>query len=152
MTRIQHVTLIVTDLVACREFYEQELGLKARTVDNLDYPGAFLMINDRQELHLAELPDYPISFRGHFCLRVTDFSRLFWRMLHLGVLDTEPWGCIRELPNGSLQLYVRDPSNNLIELNSEPGDRNSIDERILRHPLFTDQPYRYQDNEVPDEA
>ncbi len=143
MTRIQHVTLMVTDLHAARDFYLQELGFTERRVSGLDYPGAFLIINDHQELHLAELPDAAPSFRGHFCLRVPDFSALFYRMKALGRLDAAPWGRIRELPNHSLQLYLRDPSGNLIELTSEPEDRDAIDPGIFRDPLYGGEPFHY---------
>ena len=88
-------------------------------------------MNERQELHLAKLPDIPPSYRGHFCLRVADWSATYYRMKALGVLDTGPWGKLRELPDGSLQLYVRDPSGNLVEVCSEPKDRAGIDPSIF---------------------
>ncbi len=143
MTRIQHVTLMVTDLEAAREFYVQEFGFTERQVTGLDYPGAFLIVNDHQELHLAQLPDADASFRGHFCLRVRDFSAIFYRMQALDVLDVAPWGRIRELPNQSLQLYLRDPSGNLVEITSEPEDRDGIDPAIFSDPLYGGEPFRY---------
>lgn len=48
MTRIHHVTLIVEDLKSSRDFYVREFGFREREVDGLDYPGAFLIINDQQ--------------------------------------------------------------------------------------------------------
>ena len=143
MTRIHHVTLMVSDLAATRAFYTRELGLTERYVEGLDYPGAFLIVNDRQELHLAQLPDEAPSFRGHFCLRVSDFNAVFHRMKELGVLDTAPWGRIRELPDRSLQLYVRDPSGNLVEITSEPERREEIDPSIFSDALYGGEPYRY---------
>ncbi len=143
MSRIHHITLMVTDLAAAREFYVGELGLTERRVEGLDYPGAFLVVNEAQELHLAQLPDEAPSFRGHFCLRVPDFSVVFHRMKELGVLDTTPWGRIRELPDRSLQLYVRDPSGNLVELTSEPEHRQAIDPSIFADALYGGEPYRF---------
>ncbi|CAH0999699.1 hypothetical protein LEM8419_00999 [Neolewinella maritima] len=143
MIRIQHVTLIVRELAPARDFYVQEFGLRERRVPGLDYPGAFLIVNAQQELHLAELPDTAPSFRGHVCLRVPDFSAVFHRMKALGRLDTSPWGKLRELPDGSLQLYVRDPSGNLVEVCSEPEDRAGIDPQIFADPLYGGQPFRY---------
>lgn len=148
MTRIQHVTLIVDDLPSCRDFYVREFGFTERHVGGLDYPGAFLVVNDNQELHLAELPDRPPSFRGHFCMRVGDFSAVFHRMKELGILDVQPWGRIRELPDGSMQLYIRDPSGNLVEITSEPEDREGIDESIFSDELYGGEPYRYGDGSV----
>lgn len=144
MPRLQHVTLIVTDLAPARDFYCREFGLTERKVGGLDYPGAFLIVNDRQELHLAELPDTDPSYRGHFCLRVADWSATFYRMRELGILDTRPWGRVRELPDGSLQLYVRDPSGNLVEICSEPEDRAGIDPAIFAAEVYGGEPFRYR--------
>ncbi|MGB3801494.1 MAG: VOC family protein [Lewinella sp.] len=143
MTRIHHVTLIVDDLEVSRDFYVNEFGFSEREVEGLDYPGAFLIINEEQQLHLAELPDVLPTFRGHFCLRVADFSTVFYRMKELGILDIRPWGRIRELPGGSMQLYIRDPAGNLVEITSEPEDREGIDERIFADAMYGGGPYRY---------
>ncbi len=143
MTRIQHVNLIVDDLPRCRDFYVREFGFTERQNEGLDYPGAFLIINDRQQLHLAELPAAPPSFRAHFCLRVDDFSAVFHRMKELNIIDVRPWGRIRELPDRSLQLYIRDPAGNLVEIASEPEDREDIDAAIFKDDLFGGEPFRY---------
>ena len=125
--RIHHVTLIVNDLQAAGDFYVKRLGLHVRDPGPIDYPGAFLVINDEQELHLAEFADKPPSFRGHFCLRVANWSDLYRTFRDEGLLDLQPWGKVRELPGGVLQCYVRDPSGNLVELTSRPEDRGRID-------------------------
>lgn len=143
MTRLHHVTLMVPDLTACRRFYLDHFGMRERAVAGLDYPGAFLMLNDRQELHLAQLPDGAPSFRGHFCLRVKNFDALFVRMRDLGVLDVSPWGRMRELPDGALQFYVRDPAGNLIEINSEPEDRAAIGDTFVGDPHYGGEPFRF---------
>ncbi|WP_116125738.1 VOC family protein [Lewinella sp. IMCC34183] len=143
LPRIQHVNLIVSDLAAARDFYVREFGFSERKVEGLDYPGAFLVINEGQELHLAQLPSDAPAFRSHFCLRVADFSAVFHRMKALGVLDSEPWGRIRELPDRSLQMYVRDPSGNLVEITSEPEDRDGIDPAIFTDKAYGGEPYRY---------
>ena len=142
--RIHHVTLMVDDLERARRFYLDELGLTEPERKDVDYPGAFLVINDRQQLHLAEFPDHPPSYRGHCCLRVSPLLPLYQRMRELGVLDVSPWGRIRRLPNGSYQCYVRDPAGNLVELTSEPGEE--IDPRVFGD-LWLDRPYRSGRNE-----
>ena len=142
ISRLQHVTLLVDALAPARDFYCREFGFTERQVEGLDYPGAFLRINDHQELHLAELPDRPPSFRGHFCLRVSDWSATFYRMKELGILDVRPWGRMRELPDGSMQLYVRDPSGNLVEICSEPEDRAGIDPTIFDDEHYGGEPFR----------
>ena len=39
----------------------------------------------------------------------------------LGILDTGPWGKTRMLPDGSMQMFVRDPAGNLIEISCKAG-------------------------------
>ena len=143
MLRIHHVTLLVDDLAACRSFYQSYFGMAERNVPGLDYPGAFLTLNDRQELHLAQLPDTPPSFRGHFCLRVRNFDEIFQRMRALDIIDVGPWGRMRELPDGSRQFYVRDPSGNLVEITSEPEDRDKLDPSFFLDDRYGGEPYRF---------
>lgn len=144
---LHHITLIVTNLAEAEAFYAEHFKLKRITVSGLDYPGAFFRLNDHQELHLAELPDKAPSFRGHFCLRVRNFNELFHRFRGLRILDTGPWGKLRELPNGSIQMYVRDPSGNLVEITSGAEDRSGIDPAVFEAQEWGGQPYRFTDGE-----
>lgn len=143
MITIHHVTLLVDDIEASTNFYLKYFGFERIKVEGLDYPGSFLRINETQELHLAELPDQPPSFRGHFCLRIDDFMERFYQFQGLGLLDTKPWGKLRELPNGSIQMYIRDPAGNLIELTSHPEDLAAIDEQLYKQPEWGGTPYSY---------
>ncbi|MCR9064250.1 MAG: VOC family protein [Cytophagales bacterium] len=130
---INHVALIVNNLEETSEFYEKELGLEVIPAFLFDYPTAFFKINDTQQLHLTEWED-TYSFRGHVCMQVDDISTIFWRMKELGVIDTSPWGKVRQLPDGPIQMFVRDPSGNLVELSSAPG--SAIDPKIFEDELF----------------
>ena len=114
---IRHVTLIVDQLERASSFYEQELGLERLPAFALDFPAQFFRVNERQQIHLTEWED-AVSFRGHLCLEVDDFGAVFARMKELGVIDIRPWGKVRRLPDGSMQMFVRDPAGNLIELSS----------------------------------
>ena len=49
------------------------------------------------------------------CFRIETFNDLFRKMKALGVIDTSPWGKCRRLPDGSMQMFVRDPAGNLLE-------------------------------------
>ena len=118
--QIQHVTVIVDHLETACAFYEKELGLEPLPVFDLDFPAQFFKVNESQQIHVTEWEDKP-SFRGHLCLHVDDFNSVFFRMKELGVIDTTPWGKVRQLPDGSMQMFVRDPSNNLIEISCPKG-------------------------------
>jgi lactoylglutathione lyase len=129
---LNHATLIVNNLEQARAFYEQELGLEPLPTFNLDFPAQFYRINDNQQLHVSEWPDQA-SFRGHVCFQVDDFNSVFWRMRELGVIDTAPWGKVRRLPDGAMQMFVRDPAGNLLEISCHPN--TPIDETIFNDDL-----------------
>lgn len=115
--RINHVTLIVGDLEEACRFYEDEFGLEALPAFKFDYPAQFYRINAEQQLHLTEWEDQ-YSFRGHVCFQVDDFNAVFQRMKELGRIDVKPWGRVRRLPDGGMQMFVRDPAGNLLEISS----------------------------------
>lgn len=131
---INHVTLIVKNLEEASQFYENELGLEVIPAFQLDFPASFFRINETQQLHLTEWPDDKVSFRGHVCFVVDDINALFWRMKELGVIDVNPWGYVRQLPDGPVQMFIRDPSGNLVELSCKPG--SYVDPAILEDELF----------------
>ncbi len=131
--KINHVTLIVDNLEKACGFYEYELGLTPLPAFVFDYPTAFFKFNEDQQLHLSEWDD-KVSFRGHICVQVDDFNAIFHRMKELGVIDTSPWGKVRQLPDGAMQMFVRDPSGNLVEFSSVPG--SEVDPAIFEDELY----------------
>lgn len=138
MLQINHITLIVDDLAKACEFYEKEFSLEALPAFKFDYPAQFYKINEDQQLHLTEWEDTP-SFRGHVCVQVDDFNAIFWRMKELGVIDIKPWGKVRRLPDGAMQMFVRDPSGNLVEISSDP--KAEIDPKIFEDEFYQDGVY-----------
>ncbi len=133
IVKINHVALVVSNLEEACAFYEHEMGLEPIPAFLFDYPTAFFKINDEQQLHLTEWED-SYSFRGHVCVQVDDINTLFFRMKELGIIDIGPWGNVRQLPDGALQMFVRDPSGNLVELSSTPD--TVLDPLILKDELF----------------
>jgi catechol 2,3-dioxygenase-like lactoylglutathione lyase family enzyme len=131
--QINHVALIVSNLEEACEFYEHELGLEPIPAFLFDYPTAFFKFNEEQQLHLTEWED-AYSFRGHICVQVDDINTIFYRMKELGVIDIKPWGHVRQLPDGPIQMFVRDPSGNLIEISCAPDA--AIDPKIFEDELF----------------
>lgn len=131
--KINHVTLIVNNLEKAGAFYQNELGLEPLPAFHFDYPVMFFKFNEEQQLHLSEWQDTP-SFRGHICVQVDDFNSIFFRMKELNVIDTKPWGKVRRLPDGAMQMFVRDPAGNLVELSSKPG--SDIDPAIFNDELY----------------
>jgi catechol 2,3-dioxygenase-like lactoylglutathione lyase family enzyme len=129
--QIHHVTIIVDDLEKACDFYENVLGLEPLNTVNLDFPAQFYKVNERQQLHVTEWEDAR-SFRGHVCFQVDEFMPLFKRVKELGIMDTGPWGRTRMLPDGSMQMFVRDPAGNLVEFSCKPG--TPVDVSVFADP------------------
>ena len=131
--RIHHINLMVDDLAQAVEFYGTALGLETVPTPDMGFPAQFFKINDVQEIHLNELQDVTPE-RAHFCLRVDDFTDQFRRMKALGAIEIKTWGKIRRLPSGVMQMFVRDPSGNLIELSCESDQY--VDPAIFDAEIF----------------
>ena len=134
-TTINHVTLIVDQLETAAKWYEEVVGLQSVPAFVFDYPTAFFMFPNGQQLHLSEWEDAR-SFRGHLCLTIDDWSGMFHRVKALGIIDLEPWGNVRQLQKGVMQMFVRDPAGNLIEFVSRPEDADKIDPAIFEDELY----------------
>ncbi len=132
-TNIQHVNLMVNDLDATVSFYTEVIGLGLASTPDLGFPAQFIAINDYQEIHLNELPDVTPE-RAHFCLRVADFNGVFRRAKSAGVVDTRTWGHARRLATGVMQMFVRDPEGNLVEIASDADQ--PIDPEIFDDEVF----------------
>lgn len=130
--RIQHVNVLVDDLGAACVFYGQTLGLQTMPPPDQGFPSEFFRFNDDQQLHVNQLSDGK-PYRAHFCVVVDDFSAVFRRMKAAGAIDVEPWGRVRRLPSGTMQMFVRDPAGNLLEISSTPHE--PVDDLILADPL-----------------
>jgi catechol 2,3-dioxygenase-like lactoylglutathione lyase family enzyme len=111
ITQIDHVSVLITDLVRSRRFYGELLGLKEiprpRTFD-------FVVVwydlgNQHLHLLLKDKPD-PISPR-HFALRVTDAAaaRAYFRSHSLPTQETTT------IP-GADRFFIADPDGNRIEV------------------------------------
>ncbi len=130
---INHVTLIVDDLEKCRDFYTNVLGLEELPAFKFDYPVQLYKVNDQQQLHLTEWKD-ATSFRGHLCIEIDNFTDAFRKFKELGVVDIKPWGKVRQLKGGTMQMFIRDPAGNLIEV-SHP-DAATVDPELFQDELF----------------
>jgi catechol 2,3-dioxygenase-like lactoylglutathione lyase family enzyme len=109
--KIDHCSVIITDVERSRRFYCDLLGLreinKPRT---FDFVVVWFDLGD-QHLHLL-LKDKPdtISAR-HFALRVADAvqAREYFRAQHIAIQETTP------IP-GADRFFIADPDGNRIEI------------------------------------
>lgn len=132
-TSLQHVNVMVDDLDDAVTFYTEVLGLSLAPTPDLGFPAQFIAINDVQEIHLNALSDTRPE-RAHFCLRVPDFNAVFHQAKAAGAIDTETWGHARRLGSGVMQLFVRDPSGNLVEIACDPDQ--PVAEDVLADEVF----------------
>jgi hypothetical protein len=69
-----------------------------------------------QQLHLFK-SESPAPRSHHFALDVDDFEAAYLKAKELELLDDETFGAaVRELPDGAVQMYIRDPAGNVVEL------------------------------------
>ena len=112
---LNHVSVIARDLETSRRFYVDELGLEPVATPDFGFPVTWLAAGNCQ-LHLFERPGEPPS-HAHFGLEIAEFMPVYRRMKELGALDGTTFGnAMYELPDGGIQMYVRDPAGNLVEL------------------------------------
>src|SRR5688572_15629291 len=126
---IQHVNVNVEDLDAAIAFYRDVLGLPLDDTPDQGFRSQFFRIGAMQQIHMNEMHDAR-QFRGHFCLVVPDFMGVYRRSKAAGVIDLRAWGKVRQLPSGKMQMFVRDPFGNLIEIANTSDE--SIDLAMFR--------------------
>jgi catechol 2,3-dioxygenase-like lactoylglutathione lyase family enzyme len=114
---INHVTVVTLDLDASEHFYAELFGAERLVSPNFGTPVRWLRIGDAQ-IHLLQASAGAGGI-GHFGITVDDLARVYERARELGALDPVVNGhYFWELPDGVAQLYVRDPSGNLVEVNA----------------------------------
>jgi len=138
---IHHVNVNVDDLDAAVAFYRDVLGLPLDSTPDQGFRSQFFRIGDQQQIHMNEIADSH-QFRGHFCLVVPDFAAVFARSKAANAIDLLPWGRVRRLPSGAMQMFVRDPSGNLIEIASKKDA--AIDQRLFADELVEPRPGMYR--------
>ena len=127
---LNHVALSATDLERSARFYEQLFDCKQLPVPDVGFPTVWLSLGDRQ-LHLFER-ETPVPPLHHFAVAVDDFAEVCGRAEALGAFDGAPYG--REayrLPDGTVQLFLRDPDGHLVEVDGAPGAGEAEGVRIV---------------------
>lgn len=116
-TRFNHVSIPCRDLDESERFYRDVFGLERLPNFDFRFPVRYLGVGG-QQLHLMQLPDEQPLPNQHFAFDVDDFETAFVRLRELGALDGRAHAhAVWELPDGSVQLYARDPAGNLLEVN-----------------------------------
>lgn len=118
-SRFTHASILATDLAESVSFYEEVFGMNRIPSPEFTTPVEWLRVGDLT-LHLFERDIEPAEFY-HVGLHVDDFESVYEEVHNRGIATTfdpeteEPVAF--ELPDGAVQLYLTDPTGNLVEAN-----------------------------------
>jgi lactoylglutathione lyase len=122
--RVNHVSVHAADLDASEAFYAELFGLTRIPTPDFGFPVRWFKVGDTQ-LHLFNRAvDAPSTH--HFAFTVDDLAEVYRKAKAIDALDRPE---VRRLPDGSAQMYLRDPSGNLVECNA--ADADSLDRSVV---------------------
>jgi catechol 2,3-dioxygenase-like lactoylglutathione lyase family enzyme len=132
--QINHVSINARDLQASVEFYVELLGAEPIATPNFGLPVQWLALGETQ-LHLFERMLEPSSHH-HFGITVDDLEPAYRAADRRGAFDHASFGNhLVLLPGDVVQLYLRDPAGNLVELDQPGADRLPDDMRARLRQL-----------------
>ncbi len=127
-TRFNHVSIHAVDMEESLRFYIEVFGMEHVPSPDFDHRVEWLRVGD-QQLHLF-LRDTPAPEFHHLSLEVDDFEAAYVVARDRGRLDDRTFApTVRELNDGSVQMYLRDPAGNLVEI--DWPDVNSLDRSVV---------------------
>lgn len=113
--QLNHIAIHVVNVQTSVAFYRDVLCLPPLERPAFDFPGAWFLLGEDQELHLIGNRDLPVHSHhrgGHFALIVDDLDA--WE----SHLDSKAATRLprKTRPDGALQTFVKDPDGHWIEL------------------------------------
>jgi lactoylglutathione lyase len=127
-TSINHVSIHAQDLERSAAFYTQLFGMVPIPTPTFAFPVAWLRLG-HQQLHLFVRAEARAPQFHHVGLNVDDFDAVYWRAREQRLGDDSAFfSGMYELPDGSVQMYLRDPAGNLVEV--DWPDARTLDARI----------------------
>jgi catechol 2,3-dioxygenase-like lactoylglutathione lyase family enzyme len=142
-SRINHVSVNARNLQESVDFYVELLGAEPIATPNFGLPVQWLALG-RTQLHLFEKDLQPTSHH-HLGITVDDLEPVYRAAERRDAFDREAFGNhLVELPGDLVQLYVRDPAGNLVEIDQDGVGRLPDDLRSQVKPLWDFNP---QDDE-----
>ena len=127
-TGFTHVSVHANDLEESARFYRELFGMEEVPAPDFPFPVRWFQVGDLQ-LHLFQ-SDSPAPSGHHFGLDVNDFEAVYQKVRELGAVDgSDYFSYVYELPDGAVQLYLRDPAGNMVEVNY--SDVEKLDRSII---------------------
>jgi catechol 2,3-dioxygenase-like lactoylglutathione lyase family enzyme len=127
-TSFNHVSIHANDLEESAAFYEQLFGMQRIATPTFAFPVMWLRLGN-QQLHLFVRSNVQAPQFHHLGLNVDDFEAVYWRVRTQRLHDDSAFFSeMYELPDGAVQMYLRDPAHNLVEI--DWPDARTLDPRI----------------------
>jgi catechol 2,3-dioxygenase-like lactoylglutathione lyase family enzyme len=110
------VSVHADDLEESTRFYEELFGMERLPTAKFPDPVLWLRLGE-QQLHLFESDEDTPTPRQHVSFDVEDFDAVYGKAKAMGILDSRAFGSpLRSHPMGWVQMYLRDPAGNLVEV------------------------------------
>jgi len=127
-TRLNHVSIHAVDMEESLRFYVELFGMEHLPSPDFEQRVEWLALGD-QQLHLFLRETSAPEFH-HLGLDVDDFEAVYVVARERGLLvDATFAPTVRQLNDGSVQMYLRDPAGNLIEV--DWPDVTSLDRSVV---------------------
>jgi catechol 2,3-dioxygenase-like lactoylglutathione lyase family enzyme len=121
-SRLNHVSVNARNLQESIDFYVELFGAEPLPTPNFGLPVLWMALG-RTQLHLFERDLQPTSHH-HFAITVDDLEPVYRAAERRDAFDHEAFGNhLVELPGDIVQLYVRDPAGNLVEVDQAGVER-----------------------------
>jgi catechol 2,3-dioxygenase-like lactoylglutathione lyase family enzyme len=134
-SRINHVSVNARDLEESVDFYVELFGAELIPTPNFGLPVRWLALG-RTQLHLF-VRDVQPSSHHHLGITVDDLEPVYRVAERRGAFDREAFRShLVELPGDVVQLYLRDPAGNLVEVDHHGAERLPEDIRAQVKPLW----------------
>ena len=140
-TGFTHTSVHAHDLDESVRFYQELFRMEEIPAPDFPFPVRWLRLGDLQ-LHLFQ-SEAPAPQGHHFGIDVDDFEAAYEKVGEMDVREKEGYfSKLYELPDGAVQMYVRDPAGNMVEINWPDVatlDRSVVTEEIEKVGAKTDQ-------------
>jgi catechol 2,3-dioxygenase-like lactoylglutathione lyase family enzyme len=128
--RFNHVSVPARDLDVSETFYREVFGLERIPAPNFGFDVRWMRLGDLQ-LHLQTIDaEEPRLSYQHFGIEVDDFTLAYTVLRERGAFEAGTrYADLWLLPGGEIQMFVRDPFQNLIEVDCR--DVAALDRSLL---------------------